>query len=454
MSTTEAPASTSASSAPSAAVKAPPQIRTWTGDRFAQPERAVSARTTAEVQAAVAAAAASGETLRVLGSGFSYSDVAHTTSVQLTINEMNRVLEIDPGAGRVRVQAGITLAALNEALGAAGLAMASLGEIQGQTLAGALATDTHGSGTRYGGLARSVSALQLVSGSGELVEIGEDDAELLDAARVSLGARGVLTEVTLEVEPAFQLRQLRRMEPLDRVLSRLADIAEGHDHPEVFVFPFARQAMVVLRDRTSAPSQPRSPRRRTFEDVVLQNRVVDLIGRAAVAAPRTTPALTRILATAVRPSERVEPSCEVFSNQVRFPVTSAEWALPAGSAVAAAETMLALYQRERFTTALPFLLRWGAPSSSLLSPCYGRDSVYLEVMAHGAGPAEHLLRCSEDRLADLGGRPHWGKPFRLGAAELAARYPSWERFQAVRGKLDPEGLFENEWTRRVLGPAR
>lgn len=436
--------------APAAAARRP-LWRNWSGDRPCRPLELLAPRDAGEVVAAVERAAREGHRLRAVGSGHSYSDIAHTDGLMVSIDSLDELVDADPATGLVRVGAGIQLRALNRRLHELGLALPSLGEIDEQTLAGAVATDTHGSGLRFGSLSAQVAALQLVTADGTVIEVDENDAQMLSAARVGLGALGVVTEVTLRCVPAFRLHESQYSLPRAALLERLDDLAAGNDHLGVFVFPHSRRALVYERNRTPRAPMPRSRAREWVEKELIEHRLVDAVCRTAGKLPAATPALTRALAALAPATERVDDSRLVFTNEVPFRVISAEWALPREIAVQAIDAVTTLFERERFPAALPLLCRYGAASDALLSPAHGRETFYLEVLAHASAPAEPMLRATEELMSELGGRTHWAKRFRATAADLAPLYPGWERFQAVRARLDPDGMFANRWAARALG---
>jgi len=431
-----------------------PLWRNWTSDQPCRPRGLLAAAGVSDVVAAVERAASEAVGLRAAGSGHSYNDIVHSDGYIVSIGAMGALLDVDRDTGLVRVEAGMKLGALHRHLHSYGLALPSLGEIDEQTVAGAIATDTHGSGLRFGSLSAQVASLQLVTADGSVIEVGDDDPETLHAASVGLGSLGIVTAVTLRCVPAFTLHQARHPERLDAVLSRLDSHADTHDHPGLFVFPYARRALVIERNRVSLPPDPRPAARAWLQDVLIENRFVAGVCRAAGRAPATTPALTRAMAALGRPDIRVDSSHRIFTGAVLFPVVSAEWGLPREAAAQAIVRLVGVFERDRFPVAMPFLCRWGAPSEAFLSPAHGRETFYLEVLAHTGVAFEPMLRATEDLMEELGGRPHWAKRFSVGAAELEPRYPGWERFAAARSRLDPEGRFANAFTERVLGPVR
>jgi L-gulonolactone oxidase len=407
---------------------------------------------TAEVAEVVARAAATARTVRVAGSGHSFGDLVATEGVLLSLERLDAVLAIDRARLRARVQAGITLRELNAALDLHGLALENLGDIDEQTVAGAISTATHGTGARLPNLSAQVEALDLVLADGTTVRCTEDEPELLRAARVGLGSLGVITEVELRVVPAFTLRAVDTVAPLDAVLRGLDDRVAAHDHFEFFAFPYATKAVTRTTDRTDEPPRPRGASRAWLEDVALGNGVFGAVCRAGRRAPPLIPPLNRFVTWAAGPRTKVDRSHRVFPNARGVRFTETEWALPRDSARDAVVEILSLVRRRRLPINFPLEVRFVAGDErALLSPSYGRETAYIAAHVFAGMDAEPFLRAVQDVALDRDGRPHWGKRHFLDAAELAPRYPTWDRFQTVRAALDPEGRFTNGHVRRVLG---
>jgi L-gulono-1,4-lactone dehydrogenase len=410
----------------------------------------------AEVSAAVARAAAAGRTVRVAGAGHSFTDGVVTDGTLLSLGRLDRVLDADPVSGLVRVEAGITLHRLSRELLRRGLALANLGDIDIQSLAGAIATATHGTGARLPNLSAQVEALELVLGDGSERTLTAADGDLLRAARVGLGSLGAVVAVTLRCVPAFRLRGVDKPERLDGVLATLDERAAAADHFEFWTFPHSPIALTRTNTRSDAPRAVAGRGRRWAEDVLLENHVFELVHRAGRRYPRAIPALNRFATRAASRRERVDWSFLVFASPRLFRFNEMEYAVPrerAVDAVLAARDVL-----ERHPVTLPIELRLVAGDDALLSPTYECDSAYVAVHTFEGVPPEAPFREFEALMAGFGGRPHWGKQTFLGADELAPRYPAWDAFQAARAELDPDGRFMNAWARRVLtgssGPRR
>jgi FAD-linked oxidoreductase len=416
----------------------------WTGDQRCAPERIERPGGEQELVRAVRAA----RSIRVAGSGHSFPDIACTDGVLVDLSRMRRVLAAD--GEDVTVEAGITLRELGAELAARRLALESQGDIDAQTVAGAISTGTHGTGGGFRGLSAGVVGMRLVAGTGELVELREE--EELRAARVGLGALGAIAAVTLRCVPAFTIHRVDEPRPLEDVLPRLDALVDGADHFEAFAFPHTRTALTLTSRRGHDPPRPRSRAERALRELVLENGLLGAASRLGRARPALVPALNRLLVRLLARSERLDASHRVYPNERRVRFTEMEYAIPRAAAAEALERVLALIERRRLPVVFPIELRVVAADDAFLSNAYGRPTAYVAVHQYRGMEFEAYFRAVEEIMDGLGGRPHWGKRHYQSAHTLAPRYPEWERFAAVRRRLDPEGRFENAYVRRVLGP--
>ncbi len=387
--------------------------------------------------------------VRLAGAGHSFTGAVLTSGTLISLDRMARVLDADPASGLVRVEAGMTLNRLSGELHVRGLALPNLGDIDVQSVAGALATGTHGTGARLPNLSAQVERLELVLGDGSERELTAADGDLLRAARIGLGALGVVAAVTLRCVPSFRLRGVDEPQPLEDVLASLDQRAEAADHFEFWTFPHSPLALTRTNTRTDAPREAPGRNRAWLEDVLVDNHVFGLFNRAGRRFPRAIPLLNRTAARAASRRERVDWSFRIFASPRLVRFTEMEYAVPrerAVEAVRGAREILA-----RHPVSFPIELRFVAADDALLSPAHERDSAYVAVHLFEGLPWQAPFREVEALMSGLGGRPHWGKWSFLGADELASRYPAWDAFQAARAELDPHGRFENDWVRHVLG---
>jgi FAD-linked oxidoreductase len=394
-----------------------------------------------------------GMRVRVAGSGHSFSDIVCTDGLLVSLERMDRVLDVDRHSGLVRVQGGITIRALNHALDAHGLALENLGDVDAQTIAGAISTATHGTGARLRNIPSLLVELTLVLADGStLVCSPQRDPEVFAAARVGLGALGAIAEVTLQCVPAFTLCGVDKPAPLRDTLERFHQLAHSNDHFEFFVFPHANVALTRTNNRTDQPPRPRSRINAYANDVLLTNHAFGLLCRAGRHYPALIPHINRLVTRLAGSSQRIEPSAAIFASPRLVRFTEMEYALPRQHTPVAVERVMELVRERRFAVPFPIEVRTVAPDQAMLSTAYGRDTGFVAVHMFDRMEWEPYFRAVEQIMDELHGRPHWGKRHFQTAATLRPRYPQWDRFAAVRARLDPHGRFANAYTDRVLGP--
>jgi FAD-linked oxidoreductase len=391
--------------------------------------------------------------VRVVGAGHSFSDIALTDGTMISLERMAGVLDVDRQSALVRVQAGITIKALSRALASHGLAMENLGDIDVQSIAGAISTSTHGTGSRLRNISSQVVELKLALADGSTLRCSPDsDPELFRAARVGVGALGVIVEVTLRCVPAFTLRGVDAPAPLSQTLERFEELAEVNDHFEFFVFPHTDVALTRTNNRTGEPARPRGRWVAYANDVLLTNHAFGAICAAGRLMPGRIPQLNRLLTRLAGSSTRVDSSAEIFASPRLVRFTEMEYALPRERTAEAVRAVMDLIEREGFAVPFPIEVRTVAGDDAMLSTAAGRDSGYVAVHMFKGMEWRPYFKAVEAIMDGFDGRPHWGKRHFQTAATLRGRYPDWDRFQAIRARLDPQGRFANEWSERVLGP--
>ncbi|HEX5853209.1 MAG TPA: D-arabinono-1,4-lactone oxidase [Solirubrobacteraceae bacterium] len=426
--------------------------RNWAGDQRCAPAVVERPGSLAEISQALERAAGAGRGVRVAGAGHSFSDIACTDGSMLVLDRLTGVLNVERSSGLVRVQAGITIRELSRQLIAHGLALENLGDIDIQTIAGAISTATHGTGARLRNIPSQVSELTLVLADGSTLTCSpERDPEVFRAARVGLGALGVIAEVTLRCVPSFTLRGVDAPAPLRETLERFDELALANDHFEFFVFPHAEYALTRTNNRTE--EAPRPPRRLAAyaQDVLLTNTAFGLFCRAGRRFPGQIPRINRLVTRLAGSSTRVDRSAAIFASPRLVRFTEMEYALPRERTAEAVRRVMELVERRGFAVPFPIEVRTVAPDDAFLSTAAGRDSGFVAVHMYKGMEWRPYFRAVEAIMDELDGRPHWGKRHFQTAATLRPRYPDWDRFQAVRARLDPDGRFANAWTERVLG---
>ncbi|MFC5062844.1 D-arabinono-1,4-lactone oxidase [Actinomycetospora atypica] len=426
--------------------------RNWAGNQRTSPAGSVVARSTEDVVDTVKAAARDGLRVKATGSGHSFTGIGVPDGIALAA----------PAEGGIRVDgmlatvpAGTTIRALNAALWDRGLALPNLGDIDAQTIAGAVATGTHGTGARHTGIAARIRGLELVLADGTVLACSaSENPEVFHHARVGLGALGVVTALTLECVPAFRMRARETALPLAEVLEGLDELAAAHDHVEFYWFPHTDVAATKINDRTTAEGPVRGRVAEWVGDELLGNGAFELVCRAGALAPRVVPTLNRVLAGQMANAEYVDRSYRVFTSPRRVRFLEMEYAVPRAALGEAFAGLRAAAARHAPDVTFPVEVRVAAADDVPLSTASGRDSAYLAVHVHHTRPHEAYFGAVEAVMTALDGRPHWGKLHTRTAAQLASSYPEFGAFVALRDRLDPTGLFHNAHLERILGAPR
>ncbi len=425
--------------------------RNWAGNQIAHPQSIESPRNVTELAAVVAEASAQGQKVKAVGSGHSFTSAAATDGRMIRLDNLSGISHVDRARNQVTVGAGTRLSDLNTLLHAEGLALANLGDIAYQTVAGAIATSTHGTGTALTGLAGQVVAMTLVDGHGEILECSDScNADILDVGRVSVGAVGVISDYTLQAVPSFRLRALEQPMRLDDVLENVHELAAAHDHFEFFWIPHTKWALTKRNNRTDDELQPLPRIKGWIEKTFMENYAFGALCRVG----RVRPSLIPRLATALPSSgsrEYVDQSFKIFASPriVRF--YEMEHALPVEAVVPALRDIRAMVERKGYMLNFPVEVRFTKGDDVALSTAYGRESAYIAVHVYKGMECEPFFRDVEDILRGYDARPHWGKVHYREAEELSALYPRWNDFIALRNRLDPLRTFSNAYTDTVFG---
>jgi FAD-linked oxidoreductase len=426
-------------------------VRNWARNQRCEPIEVAHPASTDEVAALVAHAAGLGRPVKTIGAAHSFTASAMTDGVLVSLDRMDDLISVDPYRGEVRVQAGIRLRDLSEHLAAVGLAMPNLGDINVQTVAGAINTATHGTGRAFGNLATTVVGLDLVDGLGRIVRATSDrNSDVLDVARVGVGAMGVVTEVTLRCVPAFNLHARETVEPLDGLLSDFQEFTRSADHAEFFWFPGTEAAQVKRNRRTDEPAAPPSRPAYVRDKYLFENVGFGLACRIGRRFPSTIPSIKRRIVDLADDRELIDRSDRVFASPRRVRFVEMEYGIPLIAVPEALRRVDALVKSLHHPVMFPIEVRCSAADDIPLSTAYGRESGWIAVHQYRGMEYEHYFRGVESIMDEYGGRPHWGKLHFQTAETLRDRYPAWATAMAMRARLDPGETFRNAYLDRVL----
>ena len=425
----------------------------WAGNQTMTPALVVAPGSVDEVARTVADAARRGRRVKAIGSGHSFTGIGLTDGVLLRMSRLGALLEIDRDRCRVTVQAGMPLHRLNATLAAHGLGLTNMGDVDAQTVSGAISTGTHGTGRDSGALATQVVGLQLVLADGSVLSCSTDEnPEVLAAARVSLGALCIVTAVTLQVEPAFRLHADERPMPLDEVVDDLDRHVADNEHFELYWFPHTDLALTKRNNRVDGPPQPLGRWRAVLDDEVLSNGVFGATCRLGRAVPALVPRINRVAARALTARSYVDAAPRVFTSPRRVRFEEMEYAIPRPALGGVLRELRTLPERNGLRISFPVEVRVAPADDVPLSTASGRDTAYVAVHVYRGTDRSTYFAAVEELMDSVGGRPHWGKLHSLDAAQLSSRYPRFGEFLALRDRLDPTRVFSNAYLDRVLGP--
>lgn len=419
----------------------------WAGNHTITASNFYQPQTTAEIAQVVAQA----YKVRLIGTGHSWSDICLCDDTFINLDNFNKVLQVDKDNLQITVQPGIKLWQLNEYLDKQGLALPNLGSIAKQSLAGAISTGTHGSGINYQILASMVEQFKLLKADGsEVLLHHERDREIFDKAIVSLGSLGVVTEMTLNVVPAFRLHDETYVAPYEEVINNLDELVQGTDHFKLWWFPHVEKVVVYRYSRTQEPAND-SRFRQWFMDEFLSVQVYRLLLKAGNVNREWRQNINRTLVTKfINPLNRIEKSYKVFNVPEPPLHRETEWAFD----YSCAKELLREYKRmiNASTHRINFIqeIRFTKADNYALSPAYGRNTMWLGAYNADNFGWNELLADFEKLAVAYKGRPHWGKEFTVGASYLQQQYPQYEIFKTLRNEYDAGGKFTNPYIDRIF----
>ena len=430
-------------------------FRNWAGNQVCLPAERASPRSISEVAELVERAAAEDLPVKAVGAGHSFTSAACTGGIQVSLDRLHRVESIDEAQGLVTVEAGIRLHELNKGLARAGLALPNLGDIAYQSIAGAIATATHGTGAALGNLATTVVGMEIVDGEGQRVWCDENERpDLLRVARVGVGSLGIVTKVTLQCVPAFDLHAVESVEVLDDVLDAFEEEVAANDHFEFFWMPGARRCQVKRNNRTTEERRPQGKIGYFRDKIITENVAFGAVTRVSRRRPTLAPRVAKLLDTGAPERDLIDASHKIFASPrwVRF--YEMEYGIPREALPEAMRRVRELVAGLSEPIIFPVEVRVSSADDIPLSTGHERESAWIAVHVTRGTSYETYFQGVESIMNDYEGRPHWGKLHFQNHHTLAPRYAQWDDFMAVRAELDPKGRFANAYTDRVLGPVQ
>jgi FAD-linked oxidoreductase len=416
----------------------------WAGNEHSYPVVRAAPANEAELAALLPKAQTP---VRPVGSGHSFTALVPTEGTLLSLDRLSGLVRHDAASMTASVRAGTKLSALGPMLAGIAQEMPNLPDINKQTLAGALATGTHGTGKGVKAIHGEVTAMRLVLPNGEVAECSRDvQPDLFHAARVSLGAFGVLSEVTLQNRPLERVKKVVTLVDTDDILRQWPALAEKHRNAEFLVLPFTGKSALITHDTTTEPVSPRGPDGDTDTLMDLKS-LRDLF--------EFTPELRKKAAQSamadIPPDIAIDEGWKLLSNERPVRFKEMEYHLPIGEQVGVLREIIRRIESDARGVFFPIEARIIAPDDAWLSPFHERESGSIAVHAWYKEDHDWMYKLAEPVFREAGGRPHWGKLHSLGAKEFKQLYPQFAEADAVRRSVDPNGRMLNPFLKRIFG---
>lgn len=413
-------------------------------DRFFEPE------SVEEVIRIVKTHMRLGKRLRVVGAGHSFTPLVATSESLLSLNNLSGVERINEETRIARVRAGTKLKDLGILLNRAGYAMENLGDINEQTIAGAISTGTHGTGKDFGSLSTQVAGISIVTGTGEYITINEkENAHLLEAVKTSLGLLGVIVSVNLNVLPAYQLIETSYKLSFKSCIEKLDQLNEENRNMEFFWFPYTETVQVKTNNLYFGQIK-RPYQGHFFNDIVIENGLLKVMSELSRTIKMTAKYMSKLSATGVPTGKKIGQSHHVYQSIRSVKFQEMEYSLPAHLMKNALLAMKEKIKAERYAVNFPIECRYVKGDHIWLSPAYQQDSAFIAIHMYQGMPFERFFHDMEVILQSFGGRPHWGKMHTMTYEALETIYPQLKDFLKVRAQLDPHNIFVNDYMRRLF----
>jgi L-gulonolactone oxidase len=434
------------------------QWQNWSGLESAEPREVLSPATPEEVAAAVGSAREAGSTVKMVGTGHSFTGIAAPVDMMLRPERLSGIVAVDRDGLTVTAYAGTPLRVLNTELERHGLSLHNMGDIAEQTLAGAVSTGTHGTGGVTAGLAGQLAGFELVTGTGEVLDASRSvNPDVFELGRVGLGALGILTTLTFAVEPAFLLEAREQPMSWGEALGSFEEMAADSHHCDMYWFPHTDRMLTKQNTRLDADLSEASPVGRVrgwVDDELLSNSVFGALTAVANRVPGIIPRMNQVSARALSARTYSDVAHRVFTSPRRVVFREMEYAVPRAAGLEALREVRRVVDSSDWRISFPVEIRVAPADDVALSTAYERDSFYLAFHTHHRSDwRTHTayLDAMEAIMRVHDGRPHWGKLHTRTAADLAPAYPRFGEFLALRDRLDPDRVFTNPYLRRVLG---
>lgn len=426
-------------------------MKNWAGNVDLRSNQIVYPNTESEIREAIIKAANQRQQVRVIGTGHSFTALCKTKDVLLSLDKYQGLIAVDKDQCLATVKAGTKLKLLGELLWKEGLAMENMGDIDAQSIAGTISTGTHGTGTSFGTISSQIVALKIINAQGEIKRCSAtENPNLFKAAQVSLGALGIITEITLRCIPSYKLLIKNRKEKLSTVLNSIEYRNEQNRNFEYYWFPYTNTVWTKTTNVAERGEPDKDSYFNYLSELLVENYSFKAICEWARMFPSQNKIVAKLSAQSVPTVDKLNFSHRVFATMRLVRFKEMEYSVPADAYQAVMKEVIQLVNSKKYNIHFPIENRWVKEDDIYMSPAYGRKSAYIACHVYHKKDSTAYFGDLETIFKKYDGRPHWGKLHTLTGEDVRERYPMFETFNALRKKEDPDGMFLNSHLKRIF----
>ena len=427
--------------------------KNWSESVHCEPEHFIEPNNLSQLQSIVRHAYKTGRKIRVVGAGHSFTPLVATSDTIISLQHLVGIDQIDRTNHHVTVWGGTNLKELGEQLWEQGYAMENLGDINKQTIAGAISTGTHGTGIHFGSISTQAVGITLLQANGDMIEINEtNESSLLQAAQLSLGMLGIIIKVTLKVLPAYQLVGHSYRLSLEDSLQQLMALRSNHRNMEFYWFPFTNTVQIKTMNMADATVELANKKQHNmFKKIVIENGLFWMMSEVSRIVPKSAKAISTLSAIGIPVGTETDASHAILATPRLVKFQEMEYSVPMEHVETILRTIDAVIRKEQYAVHFPIECRFVKRDDIWLSPSYERDSAYIAIHMYKGMDFSPYFQALEKILKQYEGRPHWGKMHTMNKAEVQAAYPRLHDFIDVRNRLDERGIFLNEYMHHLFG---
>ena len=427
-------------------------MKNWAGNITWNPSEIAYPTSEEEIQQLVLKAANDRKSIRVIGTGHSFTALCQTENILVSLDKYQGLVTVNKEKVHATVKGGTKLNYLGELLFKEGMAMENLGDIDVQSIAGTISTGTHGTGANFGTISTQVIALRFVNGKGEIVSCSEtENRALFKSAQVSMGALGIITQITLQCVPLYKLGVEMKAAPLAEVLSNLQSHLDNNRNFEFFWLPYTNKVATKISNIEATSEVDKISFFNYWSEYVVENYLFMGICEFGRWFPSKTQAISKLTANLISDSKKIAASHKIYATPRLVKFQEMEYNVPAEAYQDVIKEVVKTVNSGKFNVHFPIENRWVKGDDITMSPANGRDSAYIACHVYSNKDSGPYFQALEEIFRAYDGRPHWGKMNTLSPTVIADMYPEFSTFMKHRAQQDPDNIFVSPYIQQLLG---